>query len=310
MTKKCSAPGCRSGYDSEKKNNDTSVSAIKLFEFPKNEERRKLWISKVPRANWIPSKYAYLCELHFREEDFQHERGDTNTTRQEANEGKPVVRKRLKHVAFPTVWPNCPSYLTAKPVNQRKTTVATVEAREKKEKTAKEAELKDERARDHFSNLDELEIKVDKSKLPAGLTKIRSENQLLYALVSNTSQPYIKYCLKVMSNFRYEMWSEGKEIQKNRVPDMKTIKLKEEPETAALITDKRKDNLEQQPKRCTENHIFENVVSQVAFKMFNICSKNYKQELNDKIHASKKRERIGNPKQSSHIRKTLKLSSD
>ena len=90
------------------------------------------------------------------------------------------------------------------------------------------------------------------------------------------------------------------------------IKLKDEPDTAAVITDNVKTTLSKNlngVKKVIYLKILYTVVTQVAFKMFNICSKNYKQELNDKIHASKKRERIGNPKQPLHIRNALKLSS-
>jgi hypothetical protein len=38
---------------------------MSTFSFPKDENRRKLWISAIPRKNWTPSKNAVVCIKHF-----------------------------------------------------------------------------------------------------------------------------------------------------------------------------------------------------------------------------------------------------
>ena len=47
MVNKCTAPGCKAGYDSS--DNKTVIST---FRFPADESRRKIWTSRVPRLNW------------------------------------------------------------------------------------------------------------------------------------------------------------------------------------------------------------------------------------------------------------------
>ena len=40
-----------------------SEQNYKLKIFPKDPERRKIWASKVKRANWEPTRGSYLCEV-------------------------------------------------------------------------------------------------------------------------------------------------------------------------------------------------------------------------------------------------------
>ena len=83
MANKCAAPGCDTGYKRAKKNEDTGPSEeehgpseeehISCFHFPSNEERMKIWESKVSREGFKATKYSVLCEKHFTPNDFQIE---------------------------------------------------------------------------------------------------------------------------------------------------------------------------------------------------------------------------------------------
>lgn len=45
---------------------DCSNSAKKGFlmkHFPKNEQRRKLWLIKLKRDDWVPTNYSCMCEV-------------------------------------------------------------------------------------------------------------------------------------------------------------------------------------------------------------------------------------------------------
>ncbi|XP_035232186.1 peroxynitrite isomerase THAP4-like isoform X5 [Stegodyphus dumicola] len=86
----CAAPNC----SNQSKNN------FRMFRFPRNEERRRKWIVNSRRDQWIPGPGAYLCEVHFEENQFECSRQDG--------------RKKLKPNAVPTLFnvPNPPQLLT------------------------------------------------------------------------------------------------------------------------------------------------------------------------------------------------------
>ena len=73
MVNKCATPGCDTGYKRAKKNEDNGPSEEEhdsCFQFPSNEERMKIWESKVPREGFKVTKYSVLCEKHFTPNDF------------------------------------------------------------------------------------------------------------------------------------------------------------------------------------------------------------------------------------------------
>ena len=88
MVNKCAVPGCDTGYKRAKRNEDTgpneeeyvSCFHFPCFHFPSNEERMKIWESKVPREGFKATKYSVLCEKHFTPNDFQK---DTSGAREE-----------------------------------------------------------------------------------------------------------------------------------------------------------------------------------------------------------------------------------
>jgi hypothetical protein len=41
-----------------------------MFEFPKDDKRRKLWTIRVKRKDFVPSKSSRLCAKHFTNEQF------------------------------------------------------------------------------------------------------------------------------------------------------------------------------------------------------------------------------------------------
>lgn len=51
-------PGC-SAY----KCTNRSEKGYKLYRFPSNPERRKIWRNKVNRLNWEPTHSSYLCQV-------------------------------------------------------------------------------------------------------------------------------------------------------------------------------------------------------------------------------------------------------
>ena len=56
----CVAFNCKTG----------SGLGVGLFEFPKDEKRRKVWISRIKRKKFRPSKTSRLCAKHFTNDQF------------------------------------------------------------------------------------------------------------------------------------------------------------------------------------------------------------------------------------------------
>ena len=110
--KSCCAPGCTSG---------TVVCAddVTFHSFPKDESRRRLWAQRVPLVNWTPPKDARLCSKHFAEASYRVQRNDGTKSRVEKI-GRDLIRsKLLRDDAVPSLWPNCPIYLSKIPPTPR-----------------------------------------------------------------------------------------------------------------------------------------------------------------------------------------------
>ncbi|XP_029347085.1 THAP domain-containing protein 4-like [Acyrthosiphon pisum] len=75
---------------------------IRLFRFPKDDSRRKIWLQNCRRDKWVPTNSSGLCEIHFEQSQFkQHRQGGI---------------KKLKSNAIPTIFnvPNPPQLLETK----------------------------------------------------------------------------------------------------------------------------------------------------------------------------------------------------
>ncbi|XP_029347901.1 THAP domain-containing protein 6-like, partial [Acyrthosiphon pisum] len=53
-----------------------SSKGHRMYVFPADETRRKLWLINCRRANWVPGRGAALCEAHFEESEFELYRAD------------------------------------------------------------------------------------------------------------------------------------------------------------------------------------------------------------------------------------------
>ncbi|XP_075739881.1 uncharacterized protein LOC142785325 [Rhipicephalus microplus] len=106
----CCVPGCRGNYDGEK--------TVRVFTFPADADRRRRWLKAIPRADFEPGKRSVVCERHFRESDIL-----TSSKYVDSKTGKVVEAKlkiaRLRSDAVPSVFPNCPAYLSAPAATSR-----------------------------------------------------------------------------------------------------------------------------------------------------------------------------------------------
>ena len=136
MVNKCSAYGCRSGYSSNETSSQEGPSTssqilpakeVSLHKFPTEPELLGKWIKAIHRDtdNWKPSSNSRMCSLHFHDHDFIKTSQDSDFLKRNKLQSKQLTKKRLKPDAVPSIFPNCPSYLTMKMPNIRSTNLTS-----------------------------------------------------------------------------------------------------------------------------------------------------------------------------------------
>ncbi|GBM25291.1 hypothetical protein AVEN_45921-1 [Araneus ventricosus] len=109
--RKCCVLGCNSHYN----NTDNDVS---LFTFPKDAKRKNQWVKSINRADFIPSSTAIVCIKHFSSQFIIKE------DRVVRHDGRELVISRkiwkLTNDAYPSIFPNQPSYISHEPSTSRK----------------------------------------------------------------------------------------------------------------------------------------------------------------------------------------------
>ncbi|KAG8175612.1 hypothetical protein JTE90_019424 [Oedothorax gibbosus] len=140
MGRKCCVPGCNSNYD------NTNVHS---FAFPK-DDRKSLWIKKINRAGFVPTKHSVVCIKHFSEQFFIHNHRvvKPDGTVLEVKRNMPI----LTSDAFPSLLTNSLVDLHEDPAPKRK---------------APEERLAEMRKRDddNFANWNEKDIITSCSRL-------------------------------------------------------------------------------------------------------------------------------------------------
>ena len=112
MPNRCCVPNCRTGYGLKKARN------LNLFRIPESDF--KIFEKAIPRANFKISHSTRICSLHFDSSCFDYSSTDTNPSRTKSTLKNP----RLKTGSVPTIFPNCPSYLS-RPVPSSRTTATS-----------------------------------------------------------------------------------------------------------------------------------------------------------------------------------------
>ncbi|XP_016661072.1 THAP domain-containing protein 4-like [Acyrthosiphon pisum] len=81
---------------------NTRSKGFRLFRFPRDPNRRKIWLQNYHRDKWQPTNHFELCEDHFEERQFEQHRLDG--------------LQKLKPNAIPTLFdiPNPPHLLEPK----------------------------------------------------------------------------------------------------------------------------------------------------------------------------------------------------
>ena len=108
MVRTCCVPFCKSGLRANK-----TRHKISFHHFPNNERLKDQWLRAISRSNFSPTTNSYVCELHFKKQDFLSER--STTSRKTCG----LKRKLLRDNVIPSVFPNYPSYMQNRQAQDR-----------------------------------------------------------------------------------------------------------------------------------------------------------------------------------------------
>lgn len=202
----CCVPGCRSGYASS-----TTPSDITYHKFPKETGRRDKWVRCIHR-DFTPNDSHRVCSLHFRENDFKLTSTDSNSRRKRTN---PLHRRYLKPAAYPSVFPNQPSYLTSEPTSERSDS-ATSTARLEAEANRLAQQIADFEQQDVIHSLEDIEQFYKNSTSVRNVFVVKNSNKLfLHTLNVFASSLSIDICIVVDENLYFTASRKGHVINRS-----------------------------------------------------------------------------------------------
>ena len=165
---------------------------------------RQLWITATPVVDLKVNDHTVLCHLHFSPFSYQSEKVDQRQSRCTT-----LQRTRLKEDALPSIWPNCPAYLSKSSSLKRRTSLASAEAREA---AASEQIMYDEKAPepppvepDDFYSLDDIAEKLSGNSHNIAVV-IDSEAIGLVSVSLGESSPKMRYAIVVKKDLTYEVY--------------------------------------------------------------------------------------------------------
>jgi len=199
MPQKCCVPGCRGNYSKSDK--------VSAFHFPSDIERRRLWISKIPRADFEPSSYSVVCAVHFIDKFIVQvdsvTRPDGSVLKVERSKPKLTVD------AYPSIFPNCPTYLSTRPPVRRKRPEDRRTELEQRDDQAFAEWLETDKIKDFEDFCSSFETRVD-NKIWLCTFHGRSEPFVsLYRICDlPASKPILASTIRVFNDLRVEIFTE------------------------------------------------------------------------------------------------------
>ncbi|GBL93998.1 hypothetical protein AVEN_76715-1 [Araneus ventricosus] len=193
--RKCCVPGCNSNFN----NTDNYVSS---FTFPKDATRKNQWVKSINRANFIPSSTAVVCIKHFSSQFIIKE---DRIVRDDGSE-LVVPRKiwKLTNDAYPSIFPNQPSYLSHEPSTSRKSPSERITA----------LKMRDEQNFAEWCTNDtvnsfEIFQETYAKKLGDGWLNIRADNFVLCYRLDINQCPSIVVSMKIYKDLTVEVWHDS-----------------------------------------------------------------------------------------------------
>ena len=109
MGRKCCVPNCKSAYKSQPKEDCVTYHKFRVE-----------WKDKIHRGgDWNITNHSFICSKHFQDSDLVYDTLDSNNRRKRKLQKGDLKYRYVKENAFPTIFPNCPKYLSKKKLSAR-----------------------------------------------------------------------------------------------------------------------------------------------------------------------------------------------
>ena len=132
-------------------------------------------------------KTAKLCERHFAECCFVTESTDSNSSR---TQNEQLKRRRLKPGSLPTIFPDCPSYMSLATAPERSLTTSAAH-RYAREEDNLNCSIEDFFSNDKIGDFLDLKEKLKTSTTPAGFLLTDYNSSYLIYMIDGTDVPTI-----------------------------------------------------------------------------------------------------------------------
>ncbi|KAH8031189.1 hypothetical protein HPB51_013646 [Rhipicephalus microplus] len=190
----CCAPLCNSNYAHGPK--------ARVYRFSMDADQRTAWTRAIPRKDFAPTNYTVVCEKRFHTSDFV-----TTWTYQDEKTGRvlevPLQLRRLKPGAIPSLFSNCPSYLS------RPTTVVREGSEEKRLRLEGEllqkairqsAEAHKEKKKNNIRTFEDLLTALTSFQTNTFWTKLVTHDKVLFLNFDSQEAPTVRFSVTVSAD--------------------------------------------------------------------------------------------------------------
>ncbi|XP_035233930.1 uncharacterized protein LOC118205753 [Stegodyphus dumicola] len=185
MPDRCCVPECQSNYDK-------AGTYVSVFKFPKDVEKKSIWCKKIPRRNWSPSARSVVCEKHFIQSDSI--RIDEISDRDGTILKVPRKCPKLKEDAYPSIFPNCPKYLTENKPTPR---TSRSEKLAKSDEIAFQQFLDKDRIKSFIDFCEQLDLRVNSFNLISKPIVIKNSDHVFLINLNSLSAPRVLSSIKI-----------------------------------------------------------------------------------------------------------------
>jgi hypothetical protein len=170
----------------------------------------------------MPSPNSSVCSLHFQDHDFIQESQDSNLERKKKRSDKSLILHKLKPTAFPSKYPNFPSYQSIT-VPEPRTETTSVKARFKADELRLDVKIKDYFCAQKVHNLTDLMTKLKKEKLPEKVCVLyETKSEAVFGTISKShaSIPELSFSLVITENLEYQMFCKSVTVPHKEVKNI------------------------------------------------------------------------------------------
>ena len=202
MPNKCCVFGCRSNYN---KQNEASS-----FKFPKDDAMREKWLRSINRKDFTPTTHSVVCIKHFAEQFIIRE------DRMTRDDGTVIValrsRPALTTDAYPSLFPNQPSYLSKEPPPKR------ISPDERHERIAARSEecFENWMEQDMIESFQSFCDDYMKHNTSTWLVITKSEYTAFLKVNCDEEKPNIEVSFKVMCDLTVKVWYRNMPLPKSK----------------------------------------------------------------------------------------------